>query len=996
MKPIKKILITLLLTFSAANIFAQPQTTAESFYSRGVQMYEDKNFAGCIDMMTSAKNYGMADEEKADLYIALSHKDRADEAVAFLDKYPTSQFRHIVLCHIADFYLGEENNALTALNYYDYASIEALNDFLAGDVSLHKGVAQSQERYWDKAKAMFSSLLGTRHNNEANFYLGYIAFCQRDLKSAAKYFETVNPGQTRPTKDRDCFLSQIYYLQKNFAKASQTSSKVLKSSSLEEAYYAEMLRVNGESAYNLGQHQVAVETLKKFESIVSDAPISTKYILGEDAYISGNYPAVIKYLTPVVKDDSEMGQAASLLLGQAYIHSGKHDSALIALRKAYEMTFNEGLRETALYNYGVAKMKGGKMPFGNSVATFEKFLKEYPNSRYSPEVQQYIIQGYISDNNYEAALSSINALSSPTEETMKAKQLILYTLGCRALNSPVSDSATLNYAVGKLREAKTLSQYGEEIATECDLWIGEALYRQGNYEQAIKSYKSYIAIASKTASNRITAYYDLGYAQFGKKDFTAAYSSFSTYIAGNSVDAVHKADAINRMGDCLYYKSEFENAAKMYDRAFDTNPAAGDYALFQKAVMKGLRRQHTEKVAGLEDMMNQFPNSGLYPAALLEMAEAYQEIGKTDKTVETYNTLVRKYPDTAQGRQGLLLLAITYLNGGNRDNAVATYKKLISQYPTSEEAKVATEDLKRIYTEESAISEFFAFLRTVENAPSIDRDEMERLTFVSAENLYNKNGDIGQILAYLKDYPTGEYAAQALMYQTQDFARKGDDVAAKKTAQKIITDFPHSAVAEDAYIALATAQTDLGMSVEALETYRTLEKRASGSVVLNTARLGILRTARDLGYAEVMLEAADNLLASSTVGANSREEVLFAKGVALEQLGRGDEAVECWTELSADLSRIYGTKAAFYLSQHYYNADNMSQARLFAEKIIDENPPHQYWVARTFILLSDINRREGNTFEADEYLKLLRDNYPGSEPDIFTMIEDRLNGHNFE
>ena len=46
MKPIKKILITLLLTFSAANIFAQQQTTAESFYSRGVQMYEEKNFAG--------------------------------------------------------------------------------------------------------------------------------------------------------------------------------------------------------------------------------------------------------------------------------------------------------------------------------------------------------------------------------------------------------------------------------------------------------------------------------------------------------------------------------------------------------------------------------------------------------------------------------------------------------------------------------------------------------------------------------------------------------------------------------------------------------------------------------------------------------------------------------------------------------------------------------------------------------------------------------------
>ena len=59
-------------------------------------------------------------------------------------------------------------------------------------------------------------------------------------------------------------------------------------------------------------------------------------------------------------------------------------------------------------------------------------------------------------------------------------------------------------------------------------------------------------------------------------------------------------------------------------------------------------------------------------------------------------------------------------------------------------------------------------------------------------------------------------------------------------------------------------------------------------------------------------------------------------------------------------------------------------------KLIEANPPHDYWLARGFILLSDLLRRKGDTFEADEYLKSLKRNYPGTEADIFLMIDERL------
>ena len=66
------------------------------------------------------------------------------------------------------------------------------------------------------------------------------------------------------------------------------------------------------------------------------------------------------------------------------------------------------------------------------------------------------------------------------------------------------------------------------------------------------------------------------------------------------------------------------------------------------------------------------------------------------------------------------------------------------------------------------------------------------------------------------------------------------------------------------------------------------------------------------------------------------------------------------------------------------------QALAAVQAFTGSGSPHAYWVARGFILQSDIYRKMGKDFEAREYLEALRDNYPGTETDIFMMIEERL------
>ena len=54
------------------------------------------------------------------------------------------------------------------------------------------------------------------------------------------------------------------------------------------------------------------------------------------------------------------------------------------------------------------------------------------------------------------------------------------------------------------------------------------------------------------------------------------------------------------------------------------------------------------------------------------------------------------------------------------------------------------------------------------------------------------------------------------------------------------------------------------------------------------------------------------------------------------------------------------------------------------------NTQQQYWLARALILLSDINLKRGEFFQARQYLLVLQENYTASGDDIPAIIAARL------
>ena len=169
-----------------------------------------------------------------------------------------------------------------------------------------------------------------------------------------------------------------------------------------------------------------------------------------------------------------------------------------------------------------------------------------------------------------------------------------------------------------------------------------------------------------------------------------------------------------------------------------------------------------------------------------------------------------------------------------------------------------------------------------------------------------------------------------------------------------------------------------------------MASKASSAEDVTAARLGLMRTGRDLGKDDEVLAAAEALLASGGTGTDERAEATFAKALSLSNTGHADEAAELWKGLAADPESLWGAKSAWYLGSQYLAAGRLGDAERVATAVIDSATPHEYWLAKAFILLSDVRRRQNNNFEADEYLRALRENYPGTETDIFNDIDSRL------
>ena len=108
---------------------------------------------------------------------------------------------------------------------------------------------------------------------------------------------------------------------------------------------------------------------------------------------------------------------------------------------------------------------------------------------------------------------------------------------------------------------------------------------------------------------------------------------------------------------------------------------------------------------------------------------------------------------------------------------------------------------------------------------------------------------------------------------------------------------------------------------------------------------------------------------------------LFKKG---DYSGALPKLQEC---IRKERSEI-GAEAAYYVVLANYKLANLNDAEESVFYISDNFSNYSYYVAMSFVTLSDVYVAKGNVFQAKATLQSIVENYPGGEPK--TLAEQKL------
>ena len=994
---LKGILLALAIT---AGIGASAQVSAsserfsplaEGYLERARTMLTAGNYSGVIDQLKMLSTKGVslseAQEEEYVHMLAQACYERGDaECVSllrgFVSDYPASTLAPEARRTIGDYYFFHHQWS-EALAEYDNLDFGRLNREDFALYTYRRGLTQIKTGHYTEARDSFHKLDGnSRYRNAYIFYTAYLDYIDGKFDDAYDGFSRVRSGEKG--LEAAYYLTQIDYTRGKFEEVAQRGSSLI--SSLPDKELApELNRVTGLSYFKLGDYTKARGYLDTYASLSTGALApDAVYALGVIDYNNGDYTAAAERFSGLTELNNDLAQSAWLYLGQCDVQTGNNDGAAIAFEKAARMDYDRDVSEVALYNYVAALTRGGSAPFASSVDMLEGFIKLYPDSEYTPKVEEYLATAYYNERNYSKALANIEKIRHPSKGVLGAKQKILYELGIESMTNGHPDKAA-----SYLKRSLELASYDRSLASQTQLWLGDAEYSLGNYSKATAAYNSFLK-SEKNGANRTLALYNLAYSEYQQEKYSAAASTFAKAVAARpALPAALKSDAVLRMADCQYYTGNYRAARDNYATAKAESTSDADYASYRHAVMLGLGGDIKNKIKELSEIETLYPQSRWMPNVLLEKALTYEALDQNSKAADVFNRLASEYPKSVQARKAMINLALTYTKAGKHDQAADTYKEIIRNWPSSEEASLANDDLRKYYASRGELLQYAEFLKSVPEAKQLDGDEMEQLAFDSAETKFAENSnDISLLRNYVRDYPDGKYLAPALLDMASSLRASGKSVEAEEMLTRLAAERPHSVQYPEALLMKAEIlETDIpGRANEATEVYKALAETAESDFIAD-AYAGIARTSQN---DKERIEYARKARSLGGLAADQSEELELLEAMALLRSGNGGEALKMLENLAANPSGLAGAKAAVELGQYYVDKKEYAEAEKILLAFTDAGTPHEFQLAKGFILLADVYKAQGKGYLAKEYLRSLRDNYPGKEPEILNAINSRL------
>ncbi len=884
-------------------------------------------------------------------------------------------------------YFYAQKNWTEGIKNYNKTDWRNLSEEEQAEFFFKKGYCYFEKGDMETAKLNFYEIKDkrTKYTAPALYYYSHIHYQDKNYQTALEGFLKLSEDKTfGPIVPY--YVVQIYYMQGKYEEVVNYTPGII--NNVTETRLDEVSRITAESFFKLERYSEAKTYYQKYLSASNNPAPEAIYQLGYSCYKTNEIDTAIVNFAKISHLESALGQNASYYLASCYIKKGDKENARKAFASASRTDFDPVIKQDAMFNYALVTFEIGGDPFTDAIKSFEDYIVAYPAAKNIDEANRMLVQSYLAARNYKSALASIEKIENKNDELKEAYQRIAYGRGVELFNN-----AQFVQSAEMFKIALKYRGFNQQREAGAIYWLGESLYRQGKYDEALQQYKLFKdAPAAHTLEEFVMADYNMGYAYLKKDSYSAASQSFRQFTSNYKGDRNIQSDACLRLGDCYFMQGNYSQAVDFYQKALDNGTEAKDYALLQKGLCLGLGKNELQKIATMKQVAENYPNSVYADNAYYEMAQEYVKLQDSQQAIEALTTMYSKFPESELAGKALVQLGLLNYNADNNEQAIKYYKLAVSNYPGTDEARDALFGLKNIYIDLGKIEEYSAFVDGLGgNVPRLSINEKDSLSYFAAEKIYmsaNCPEAKKAFGTYIANYPSGNYLINAHFFKGDcHYQAKEFDDALKMF--DFVVQQPKNKFTEQALLGCARIAVSAKNSEKSVEYYEKLAKVSSSELNKKEALLGLMRTYYANNNFNKSLEKANDVLSLSNISEENVKEAKFIKARSLQETGNELMALDVFREISKEVSSPQGAESKFRVSEILYNQKKYDEAEKEILEFSSMNTSHDYWIARSFILWADIFSERKNYFQSIETLQSLIDYYENKTDGIIEMAKAR-------
>lgn len=997
------------LNAQKTTVFTESQLAykrGEEFFQKGIYGYAMTEYKAAIEQVqpTNEPEWEQlrmrAELGYAKSAVRIEQPDGEKLILEFIRKYKPDPLASQALLEVANYFYNAQKYD-KAVEFYKQINPRELNAAQRQELYFKIGYSYFVQKKFADAETNFKEIKDIEGDffYPANYYYGLCKFFNNQYAEAIKSFRLVE--RSKEYKPHvPYYISQIYFAQHDYEELIKYAEPKLTDRTLRNL--KEMNQLVGQSYFEKGDYKKALPYLEKFSESSGTMREEEFYQLAYTQYQVGQYEKAAKNFSELSDVNSLLGQTAMYYMGDSKLRMKDKAGARTAFGAASKLTFDKDIQENALINY--AKLSYELHYDKEALAALQEVKS---NSKNYGEAQGLMSEIFVNTRNYDQAIALLDAMPNKTTKMREAYQRVLYL---RALQH-IKDGRTAQ--AQEMLEKSVANAVDSQTKALALYWLGDMAHQADKYDKSIDYINQYTALAKnfKTMPDEAsihTANYVQGYNYLKKANFTTAQGYFMDAVAGikrNRASISNKAvkdgvlgDATLRAGDCLFKKNNYKDAIKFYDEAVTAKYPGFEYALFQKAIIEGLRGNTTDKIIALEDLINKYKSSQYADDALFQLGLTYQDIKQSSKANDAFKKLVADYPNSELVNNALLRLGLVSYNSGNLQTAINYYKQVFSHQPKKDEADAALAALREIYIKDLGDPDGYnAFLETIPGY-KLDNQQKDENAFEAAEAAYEKSNyerAITDYTEYIRKYPNGVNILVAYYHRGESYAVLKQYDNALRDYEFVIT----KGAGNRYYVDALGKAADIAYKGDkdykkAYDYFVKWEAAAPTAEDKFEAQLGAMRSAYKLGDTNAVQTAAKKVSSNPAATDVQAAQAHFYLGKIAYDRKELDAAMQSFNKVLQMSDNEQTAEARYLIAEIYYQKRDLEKAKKRCLDNNNDNSNYPYWVGKSLLLLSDVFAEQDDVFSAKTVLEALIENYETKTDDIIPTAKKKLDALN--